>query len=78
MLSQSGACITGAGDVLIMSPHLHCIPDLFDIAKQTLRQAHLNVMWTLCYNCIALSLAMGLLEPWGLKISPYVFHLESY
>lgn len=68
LLSLSRACMTGASDVVIMSSSLEVLPKIFDIARMSTKQAKWNVRWAIGYNCIAVSLAFGLFERWGLTI----------
>lgn len=68
-VSLTQGCFSGAGRVVIVSGNLQCLASLFSISKQVVAQARLNVQWALMYNVIAISLAMGLLEPWGLSIT---------
>ena len=56
------------GDVIFTSPDLGRLPELLEIAKQTTAQASTNLLWAVAYNLVAVSLAMGLLEPVGLTL----------
>lgn len=58
-----------AADVLIMSPSLEAIPKLFEIARLSVKQARWNTRWAIGYNLIAVSLACGVFERWGLAIN---------
>lgn len=60
--------MTGAADVVIRSPNLEAIPKLFKIAKLSMKQAEWNTKWAIGYNAIAVSLACGAFERWGLAI----------
>jgi cation transport ATPase len=60
--------MTGAADVIIMSPNLEAIPKILEIARVTIKQSKWNITWAVGYNTVAVSLAFGLLEPWGLVI----------
>lgn len=60
--------MTGAADVVIMSPSLEVIPKLFEIARLSTNQAKWNTWWAIGYNVIAVSLACGIFERWGLAI----------
>lgn len=60
--------MTGAADVIILSPNLECLPRILDIAKMTVNQAKWNIKWAIGYNAIAVSLAFGVFESWGLIV----------
>lgn len=60
--------MTGAADVVIMSPNLEAIPKLFEIARLSVKQAEWNTRWAIGYNVIAVSLSCGLFKRWGLSI----------
>jgi len=64
--------MTSAADVVSTSKSLVHLPVLFPIAKKAAKQARFNVRWAIIYNIFAVSLAMGLLEPWGLSVTAYV------
>ncbi|KAJ4989216.1 copper-translocating p-type atpase [Stagonosporopsis vannaccii] len=61
--------LVGSGSVVIVSGDLHALVALFAISKSVVWQAKMNVCWALVYNIMALSLALGLWEPWGLSIT---------
>jgi Cu+-exporting ATPase len=64
--------MTGAADVVIMSPNLEALPKTIDIAKLTVRQAKWNIKWAIGYNAVSVSLASGVFERWGLVIDASV------
>lgn len=66
--SLAEATNSQVGDVIFTSPDLSRAPELLDIARKTVRQATWNLWWAIGYNITAVSLAMGLAEPLGLKI----------
>lgn len=68
LLSLNRTCMTGAADVVIMSPNLEAIPKLFEIARMSVKQAKWNTRWAIGYNAIAVSLACGIFERWGFAI----------
>lgn len=43
-----------------------------DIAQATFRRVKLNFFWAICYNMFMLPIAMGVLVPWGITLSPIV------
>ncbi|KAF2435928.1 heavy metal translocatin [Tothia fuscella] len=68
LLSLNRACMTGAADVVIMSPSLEAVPKLFEIARLSVKQARWNTKWAIGYNVVAISLASGIFEQWGVAI----------
>ena len=68
LLSLSRTCMTGAADIIIMSPKLEVIPHVLAIAKMTVRQAQWNIQWAFGYNVLSVALASGLLRDWGLVV----------
>jgi Cu+-exporting ATPase len=70
MISHGKSCFTAGGHVLILATKLTAISTLFEISEQTMRQVKNNLLWALVYNSVAISLALGITEPWGLSISP--------
>ena len=63
-------CLARAGSVVILSGNLQCLAAAFSISRQVVAQARINVRWALIYNFIALSLALGLFEGWGIVVTP--------
>jgi P-type Cu+ transporter len=55
-------------DVIITTPSLGVLPELLLIAQKTMRQAKWNTRWAIVYNVIAVTLAMGVGESWGVKV----------
>lgn len=68
LLSLSRSAITGAADVIIMGPDLACVPKIIEIARLTKSHATSNVVCAVVYNLVAVGLAMGVAEPWGIRI----------
>lgn len=56
-------------DVIFTSPDLSRLPELLVIAQKTIRQANWNMRWAVAYNIIAVALAMGFAEPYGLSVN---------
>ena len=53
-----------AAHVALMRENWHLVPDLFTIAKRTMRVVKMNLSFTVLYNLVGLSLAaLGLLPP---------------
>ncbi|KAK5063081.1 hypothetical protein LTR84_005157 [Exophiala bonariae] len=70
LLSLSRSAVTGAADVIVMSPDLACVPKMVENARLTKSHATRNVVCAAAYNIVAVGLAMGVAEPWGLTIDP--------
>lgn len=68
LLSLSRSAIAGAADVIVMSPDLACVPKIIEIARITKSHAKRNVICAAVYNIVAVGLAMGAAERWGLSI----------
>ncbi|KAH7095472.1 E1-E2 ATPase-domain-containing protein [Paraphoma chrysanthemicola] len=68
-ISLTQGCLAGTGSVVILSGDLNRLAELMSISKKVMWQAKLNTRWALVYNVVALTLAMGLLEPWGIVIT---------
>ncbi|KAG5792499.1 hypothetical protein H9Q69_008436 [Fusarium xylarioides] len=56
--------------VFILNSRLDSIPLLLEIAKLTMKQIRYNLVWVFGYNTLALSMACGLLSPWGIVLTP--------
>jgi Cu+-exporting ATPase len=53
-----------AAHVALMQENWHLVPDLFAIAKRTMRVVRMNLLFTILYNLLGLSLAaLGILPP---------------
>ena len=70
MIAQGKKCLSAGGKVLILGSKLESLLTLFRISDQTMKQVNANIRWALMYNVVAVSLAMGVGQPWGLYISP--------
>ncbi|KAJ4363615.1 hypothetical protein N0V83_009911 [Neocucurbitaria cava] len=68
-ISLTQGCFSGAGNVVIVSGNLQSVTSLFSISKRVVAQAKLNIRWALVYNLMAISIAMGLFENWGVRIT---------
>ncbi|KIW09924.1 hypothetical protein PV08_11700 [Exophiala spinifera] len=69
LLSPSPITISGAADILVMSPTLLSLPRIMNIARMTKAQARRNIMFAVVYNATAISLAMGVGRGWGLEVN---------
>lgn len=67
-LSLSGSFMGDAAGMIIMSPNLGRLPEMLEIARMTMQQSRRNIKWAALYNICAISLAMGVGEPWGIKV----------
>ncbi|KAJ9603433.1 hypothetical protein H2200_012211 [Cladophialophora chaetospira] len=65
--TSSLALGTSAADVIVMTADLTAVPKLISIARKTMLQARVNTYWAILYNTVAIALAMGVGEPFGLK-----------
>ncbi|KAI8938066.1 hypothetical protein NX059_005737 [Plenodomus lindquistii] len=68
-ISLTQGCLAGAGSVIIASGNLRALESLLTISKRVVAQAKLNVSWTCVYNLVAVSMAMGLWEGLGIRIT---------
>ncbi|MFA5692833.1 MAG: copper-translocating P-type ATPase [Acholeplasmataceae bacterium] len=57
-------------DVILVKSDPNDIVNLLKLAKSTKRKIIENLLWALGYNVITLPLAAGILEPFGISISP--------
>ncbi|CAO2651637.1 Nn.00g042070.m01.CDS01 [Neocucurbitaria sp. VM-36] len=68
-ISLTQGCFSGAGNVVIVSGSLQSVASIFSISKRVVAQAQLNLWWAMVYNVVAISIAMGLFEKWGISIT---------
>ena len=70
---NSGTDIAGnSADVILMQDDLSKIVSLFHISKKTVRIIKENLFWAFIYNILMIPLAIGLLKPLGLSITPMI------
>ena len=55
-----------------MQDDLSKIVSLFNISKKTVRIIKQNLFWAFIYNILMIPLAIGLLKPFGLSITPMI------
>ena len=68
---SGGTDIAGdSSDVILVKDDLSKIVDLFKISKRTIRIIKQNLFWAFIYNLIMIPVAVGLLKPIGISISP--------
>ena len=59
-----------AGDVVLIRSDPRDVPRLIALSRASYRKMVQNLWWAVGYNVIAIPLAAGVLEPWGLVLSP--------
>ena len=70
---NSGTDIAGdSSDVILMQDDLSKIVSLFSISKKTVKIIKQNLFWAFIYNILMIPLAIGLLKPFGLSITPMI------
>ena len=70
---NSGTDIAGdSADVILIQDDLSKIVSLFSISKKTVRIIKQNLFWAFIYNIFMIPLAIGLLKPLGLSITPMI------
>ena len=57
-------------DVVLMNDNLNNIVKLIEISKKTIRIIKENLFWALFYNTCMIPIAIGLLKPLGISLSP--------
>lgn len=63
---------SSAADIILMQNDLARIVDLFKIGAKTMQIIKENLFWAFIYNILMLPVAIGLLKPLGITISPMV------
>jgi P-type Cu2+ transporter len=61
-----------AGDVVLVRSDPRDVPRLVELSRATYRKMVQNLWWAAGYNIIAIPLAAGVLQPWGIVLSPAV------
>lgn len=70
---NSGTDIAGnASDVILMNDDLSKITDLISISKRTVKNILENLFWAFFYNVLMIPIAVGLLKPLGISMSPMI------
>ncbi len=64
-----------SSDVILTKNDLNSILNLIDISKKTIRIIKQNLFWAFFYNALMIPIAMGILKPIGISISPMVASL---
>ena len=81
-LSDIGVSISGAtdiamdsSDVILTQNNLNSILKLINISKKTFKIIKQNLFWAFFYNLIMIPVAIGLLKPIGISITPMIASL---
>ena len=61
-----------AGDVVLVRNDPRDVPRIIELSRATYRKMIQNLWWAAGYNIIAIPLAAGVLQPWGIVLSPAV------
>ncbi|MDB4914461.1 MAG: copper-translocating P-type ATPase [Gemmatimonadetes bacterium] len=61
-----------AGDIVLVRSDPRDVPRIIALSKATYRKMNQNLWWAAGYNVVAIPLAAGMLEKWGLVLSPAV------
>jgi Cu2+-exporting ATPase len=61
-----------AGDVVLVRSDPRDVPRLVELSRATYRKMVQNLWWAAGYNIIAMPLAAGVLQPWGIVLNPAV------
>lgn len=61
-----------AGDVVLIRSDPRDVSRLIALSRASYRKMIQNLWWAIGYNVVAIPLAAGVLEPWGLVLSPAV------
>ncbi len=61
-----------SSNVVLMSDNLEKINDLIVLSKKTIRNIKQNLFWAFFYNVCMIPIAMGILEPFGIIMTPMV------
>ena len=70
---NGGTDIAGdSADVILMQDDLSKILELINISKKTVRIIKENLFWAFIYNILMIPIAIGLLKPLGISITPMI------
>ncbi len=64
-----------SSDVILTQNDLNSIVKLIHISKKTLRIIKENLFWAFFYNCLMIPIAIGVLKPLGISITPMIASL---
>lgn len=68
---DSAPAVMGAS-ITILNSKLDSVGLLYRMADLTMQQMHFNLLFNFAYNAVALVFASGLMQPFGLDLTPYV------
>ena len=61
-----------SSDIILMNNNLLKIVDLINISKKTIKIIKENLFWAFFYNILMIPIAVGLLKPLGISITPVI------
>ncbi|WP_148138343.1 heavy metal translocating P-type ATPase [Olsenella sp. HMSC062G07] len=61
-----------SADIVLMRSDPADVASAIELSRATLRDIRQNLFWALLYNCACIPVAMGVLSPWGVTVSPMV------
>lgn len=61
-----------SSDVILSKNTLNSIFQLIDISKKTIRIIKQNLFWAFFYNALMIPIAIGILKPFGITITPMI------
>jgi Cu2+-exporting ATPase len=61
-----------AGDIVLVRSDPRDVPRIIALSKATYRKMTQNLWWAAGYNIVAIPLAAGVLQKWGLVLSPAI------
>ena len=61
-----------AGDVVLVRSDPRDVPRIIELSKATYRKMMQNLWWAAGYNIVAIPLAAGVLQPWGVVLHPAI------
>ena len=81
-LAESTGLANAHSDMLILGQELEVLPQVFALARQTMKRIHQNFAWAIGYNLLALPFAMaGMVPPWlaaiGMSLSSVIVVFNS-
>src|SRR5690606_11129070 len=59
-----------AGDVVLVRSDPRDVPRIIELSRATYRKMIQNLWWAAGYNIVAIPLAAGVLQPWGILLHP--------
>jgi Cu2+-exporting ATPase len=61
-----------AGDIVLVRSDPRDVPRIVALSRASYRKMTQNLWWAAGYNIVAIPLAAGVLEPWGIVLSPAI------